>query len=118
MSLICMRQTIAADVGTSNLRRRHLFEDAPMRDSLESHDFRRWFVSEPDPHEDAPVVCCTCGGDLSLHQPDPEMPERILGTCCDCKAWYLLDGDLGCVQIAPGTMNPGEVNIGNPSLVM
>jgi hypothetical protein len=25
---------------------------------------------------------------------------------------------LGCVQIAPGTMNPGEVNIGNPSLVM
>ena len=36
-------------------------------------------------------ACRTCWSDLILHQPDPEMPERILGTCDECKTWYLFD---------------------------
>jgi len=56
-----------------------------MSDSMKSHDASRLFISEPDSTEGAHLVCRTCGSDLSLHQPDPEMPERILGTCDECK---------------------------------
>ena len=28
---------------------------------------------------------------LIVHQPDPETPDRLLGTCDECKSWYLMD---------------------------
>jgi hypothetical protein len=37
------------------------------------------------------------------------MPERLLGTCGDCKTWYLLTDELEYVQIAPGIEDRGEV---------
>ena len=89
-----------------------------MKDSMKSHDASRWFISEPDSTEGAPLVCRTCWSDLILHQPDPEMPERILGTCDECKTWYLFDGDLECVEIAPRRTGQGEVRIPNPSPVL
>src|SRR5271166_1350535 len=73
----------------SSLWSGHLFEEASMKDSMKNHDVSRWFISEPDSTEGAPLVCRTCWSDLILHQPDPEMPERILGTCDECKTWYL-----------------------------
>jgi hypothetical protein len=35
--------------------------------------------------------CQKCGCELQLHQPDPDLPTRLLGTCEECKSWFLLD---------------------------
>ncbi len=85
-----------------------------MKDSMKSREASRLFISEPDSTENDALVCRICGCDLTLHQPDPEMPERILGTCDECKAWYLLDGDLERVEIAPRQTSKGEVKAPNP----
>jgi hypothetical protein len=33
--------------------------------------------------------CPGCGFSLTLHQPDPELADRLLATCEECKSWYL-----------------------------
>ena len=34
--------------------------------------------------------CCeNCGAMLTLHQPDLDQSDRFLGTCDECKAWYV-----------------------------
>jgi len=41
---------------------------------------------------DAPRMsfrCPQCGSSLTLHQPDPELPDRLLATCEECKSWFL-----------------------------
>ena len=45
--------------------------------------------------------CPGCGGDIELHQPDIELPNRLLGTCQDCKTWYLLNDLLEVFQVIP-----------------
>jgi hypothetical protein len=36
--------------------------------------------------------CCDrCEAPLTLHQPDPQLPDRLLAVCEECKAWYLSD---------------------------
>ena len=56
-----------------------------------------------------PRICsrawlATCKGRLSLHQPDPDVPGRLLATCNDCKSWYLVnDGGDEMVCIAPAS---------------
>ncbi len=35
--------------------------------------------------------CLNCRSELTLHQPDMDMPERLLGVCEECKHWYLID---------------------------
>ena len=39
--------------------------------------------------------CILCDGSLDLHQPDPGLPDRLLGTCAKCQRWYIL-------ELAPG----------------
>ena len=41
--------------------------------------------------------CLHCSSALSLHQPDLELPGRLLGVCEGCKRWFLIDvlTDLG-----------------------
>ena len=34
--------------------------------------------------------CSGCHRDLALHQPDPQSPDRLLGTCEECHAWFLI----------------------------
>ena len=47
-------------------------------------------------------LCCPhCECDLTLHQPDPDLPQRLLATCSDCKAWFLTSAD-GLKFIPPG----------------
>lgn len=52
--------------------------------------------TSPSEADDAVVAldaCCPkCEERLALHQPDPELDDRLLGTCGECKTWYLLDG--------------------------
>lgn len=40
------------------------------------------------------MICCPhCEYSLTLHQPDPELPNRLLATCDDCKSWFLTDSN-------------------------
>ena len=39
------------------------------------------------------ISCQTCGSSLNLHQPEADLPNRLLGTCDHCGVWYLIDGD-------------------------
>jgi hypothetical protein len=37
-----------------------------------------------------PACCCPrCECLLTLHQPDPQLPDCFLATCDDCTSWYL-----------------------------
>lgn len=48
----------------------------------------------PDLSEEEPyscVRCPDCQGQLAIHQPDERLPDRLLGTCRKCLAWFLLD---------------------------
>jgi hypothetical protein len=35
--------------------------------------------------------CPRCGCPLDLHQPQPSLPERLLGTCDSCDSWALIE---------------------------
>jgi len=37
------------------------------------------------------ILCSRCHSVLERHQPDAGQPDRLIGTCDDCGAWYLLD---------------------------
>lgn len=87
-----------------------------MNDSTKSLDVSGLFIAKPDSTE-GDAVCRKCGSDLTLHQPDTEMPERILGTCDECKTWYVFDGDLECVELAPRQTGKGEIIAPAPSPV-
>ncbi len=41
--------------------------------------------------EPVAAECLNCASDLTLHQPDMNSPERLLGVCESCKHWYLID---------------------------
>jgi hypothetical protein len=36
------------------------------------------------------IRCPRCRWPLVLHQPDTEVPDRLLATCGECKSWFLL----------------------------
>jgi hypothetical protein len=36
--------------------------------------------------------CPNCEAHLTIHQPDPQRPDRLLGACLDCGAWSLVHG--------------------------
>lgn len=57
---------------------------------------RSHFSNSPGGSEDedsARIHCPSCARTLSLHQPDERLPDRLLGTCRSCLAWFLVDGD-------------------------
>ena len=35
--------------------------------------------------------CPHCDSKLALHQPDSQLPHRLLAVCEACKRWYVLD---------------------------
>ena len=37
------------------------------------------------------VECLSCGKSLDIHQPDPELPDRMLATCDECSSWHLVE---------------------------
>jgi hypothetical protein len=62
------------------------------------------------------VECPKCSTALLLHQPDVDWPDQMIGICCNCQVWYLLDlaaglmavlPDLGSLGI-PDVVPPGE----------
>jgi hypothetical protein len=49
----------------------------------------------------AEIECTRCDATLCIHQPDEQLGERLLGTCPDCFAWYLIDADVGLMVLLP-----------------
>jgi hypothetical protein len=35
--------------------------------------------------------CPNCHCEITRHQPDKDLPDRLLGTCEVCKSWFLMD---------------------------
>lgn len=38
----------------------------------------------------AAAPCPGCRADLNVHQPEPDRPDRLLGTCPSCGLWALV----------------------------
>jgi hypothetical protein len=38
-----------------------------------------------------PLRCLNCGETLQFHQPESDLPDRMLGTCDECHQWHLID---------------------------
>jgi hypothetical protein len=38
----------------------------------------------------AAAPCPDCRSDLNIHQPEPDQPDRLLGTCPACGLWSLI----------------------------
>jgi hypothetical protein len=46
----------------------------------------------PTSHNNIDGTCClNCSWQLSLSQPDSELPDRLIGVCERCKHWFLID---------------------------
>jgi hypothetical protein len=56
----------------------------------------------PDPGDPSEILCPACHERLTLHQPDQKSPDRLLGTCAGCRAWYLIDLALAVMFRLPG----------------
>ena len=58
--------------------------------------FERTWIGEA-----AKALCSCCGERLDLHQPDAERPDRLLGTCAECGAWFLIDDETHTMLAIP-----------------
>jgi hypothetical protein len=45
--------------------------------------------NKPGREEIYDLRCPRCLSSLALHQPDPELPHRLLAVCEECKSWYV-----------------------------
>jgi hypothetical protein len=62
--------------------------------------------------------CLACGEPLEFHQPDLDLPDRLLGICLACKVWFLIQLDIdgtptpakpiGFPKPGPGDQADGE----------
>ncbi len=43
------------------------------------------------PDGQSPLACLNCRNTLDVHQPDGDLPDRMLATCPGCRAWHLIE---------------------------
>ncbi|WP_435018222.1 hypothetical protein TA3x_000173 [Tundrisphaera sp. TA3] len=55
-----------------------------------------------------PIRCPACRLRLALHQPDPNWPTRLLGTCAGCRTWVIIDHLPGQGRVLNSVPPPGE----------
>jgi len=55
------------------------------------------------------LECSRCESSLHIHQPDEQLVDRLIGTCPDCLAWYLIDASTGLMALLPD-----ETDLRNP----
>ena len=49
-------------------------------------------------------MCCPrCESSLSIHQPESELPDRLLATCDECKTWFLANSEATSLVLIPRT---------------
>ncbi len=58
-------------------------------------------VVPSDSAQPSPNFCANCNSELVMHQPDEQLPERLLGTCSKCHSWYLIDAAEGVMILLP-----------------
>ena len=46
--------------------------------------------------------CPCCGRHSPRHQPDPDWPDRLVGTCEGCRSWFIIDTVTGLMLRLPG----------------
>jgi hypothetical protein len=57
---------------------------------------------------EAVAPCCPrCEAPLALHQPDPQLPDRLLAVCEECTAWYVSDPSGILLAPIPAEDGPG-----------
>ena len=61
--------------------------------------FLRREFDETNPGEVA-ICCPQCEYSLTLHQPDPELPESLLATCYDCKSSFVFTDSGGVTLVS------------------
>jgi hypothetical protein len=55
-------------------------------------DSRAPSLHSPASGSSAPFPACPrCGSHLDLHQPQPNLPDRLLGTCDSCDLWAVIE---------------------------
>jgi hypothetical protein len=54
------------------------------------------------------VECPGCHGHVAVHQPDVRLPDRLLGTCESCLAWFLIDAAAGVMVLLPDLASPAD----------
>jgi hypothetical protein len=54
--------------------------------------------------------CKRCDAPLDFHQPDERLPNRLLGTCPECNAWFLIDSEAELMVLLPD-----EIDLRNAS---
>jgi hypothetical protein len=50
---------------------------------------RHHYPADAAPILNVPFSCPRCACLMTLHQPDPELTDRLLAVCEYCKSWYL-----------------------------
>jgi hypothetical protein len=58
------------------------------------------------------LSCPRCEFLLTIHQPDPELPDRLLATCQGCEAWFLADSE----QLTSGALTGCSATRESPGL--
>src|SRR5437867_1737590 len=53
------------------------------------------------PEHDPLKQCPVCDHELELHQPDADLPHRILALCDNCGGWFLLDAEVALIVQVP-----------------
>jgi hypothetical protein len=53
------------------------------------------------------IYCPRCHSPLVLHQPDPDLADRLLATCDECKSWFLLAAGSGELLPLPDASDGG-----------
>ena len=54
-----------------------------------------------DPDHPFGERCLNCQCPLVIHQPDVDLPFRLLGTCPECQDWFLVETSHGLVIRLP-----------------
>jgi hypothetical protein len=54
-----------------------------------------------DPDSPLGVECPSCRDLLTVHQPDVEGPDRLLGVCPACHDWFLIDASVEVIARLP-----------------
>lgn len=53
------------------------------------------------------LTCLHCESPLTIHQPDPELPDRLLATCSECRSWFLAnESELTSAALPPVAYGP------------
>jgi hypothetical protein len=69
---------------------------------MPSHRLALEFVRlETDPEDPLGMQCPSCHDLLTIHQPDVERPDLLLGICPECRGWFLIDATAGVMSRLP-----------------